>query len=87
MSTTDAAKAPEILQLDIQGQVCPSCLLQALKAVNQNRQALRSKVMDILILTDDRQATATIPEAVARMGYHSKVDRTDAGYQIRIHGC
>ena len=85
MSETAGAATPETLQLDIYGQVCPSCLLQTLKAVNQNGQAIRDGKLEILVLTDDRQATATIPEAVAKMGYGSDIDRTDQGYQIRIH--
>lgn len=76
---------PEIIQLDIQGQICPSCLLLALKALNQHGAGLRRGEKEIVLLTDDRQATSTIPEAAAKMGYCSEVLRTEAGYRIRIH--
>ncbi len=75
----------QTIQLDIHGQLCPSCLLMALKTLNQNGPAMRKGEVDIVVLTDDRQATTTIPEAATRMGFHSEVDRDDQGYRIHIH--
>lgn len=72
------------IQLDIRGQICPSCLLMALKAVNENAAALRSGTLDIEIMTDDRQATATIPVTTGRMGFASEVERDGSTYRIRI---
>ena len=76
--------APNIIELNIFGQVCPSCLLITLKTVNTHSAALREKAVEVVILTDDRQATSTIPEAVSRMGYQCAVDSTERGYRIRI---
>lgn len=79
-----AQDPPEVVELDICGQLCPSCLLLTLKAVNQHRTGLRAGHCEVRILTDDRQATATIPEAVAKMGYQTEVSRAAGGYRIRI---
>lgn len=76
---------PDIIQLDIHGQICPSCLLLTLKALNEHGPDMRSGATEIVVLTDDRQATSTIPEAAAKMGYRSDVTRADGGYRIRIH--
>lgn len=76
---------PDSLQLDIHGQICPSCLLLTLKAINEHAARLRAGTLEILVLTDDRQATATIPEAAQRMGYRSEVTPDAEGYRIRIH--
>jgi hypothetical protein len=75
---------PSVIELDIRGQICPSCLLLTLKTVNQNGAALRAGQSEVRVVTDDRQATGTIPEAMAKMGYQSEVSRTEAGYRIRI---
>lgn len=73
------------VQLDIHGQLCPSCLLQALKAMNEHGAALRRGETEIVVMTDDRQATDTIPEAASRMGYRSNVRQEADGYRIHIH--
>ena len=73
------------LVLDIRGQICPSCLLIALKEVTTNADKINAKEFNILILSDDRHATATIPDAVHKMGLATTVDKTDAGYEIRIY--
>lgn len=77
---------PQIIDIDIRGQICPSCLLLALKALNQNGPAIRAGQMELVIVTDDRQATATIPSTADRMGYGTEVSRIDGGYRIRIFG-
>jgi len=77
---------PSYIQLDIFGQVCPSCLLLTLKTLNQHAADVRSGKAEIIVKTDDRQATSTIPAAVSTMGYQAEVSRQGKGYRIRIHG-
>lgn len=77
---------PTLVQLNIFGQVCPSCLLLSLKSMNQHSKALRAGEIEIVIMTDDRQATSTIPAAASTMGYKTDVSKLDNGYRIRIHG-
>jgi TusA-related sulfurtransferase len=76
----------QTIQLDIRGQICPSCLLLALKEVNQNGAAIRAGDCVVEIMTDDRQATATIPATAERMGFRCEVVRQDDAYRIRILG-
>lgn len=73
------------LVLDIRGQICPSCLLIALKEVTKNADKINAKQLSVLILSDDRHATATIPDAVHAMGFSTVINKTDAGYEIVIH--
>jgi TusA-related sulfurtransferase len=77
---------PIYIQLNIFGQVCPSCLLMALKTLNLHSSDIRAGKAEIIVMTDDRQATTTIPAAVSTMGYLAEVTRQDKGYRIRIHG-
>jgi len=72
------------IHLDIVGQICPSCLLLTLKELNQHSAAVRSGAAEIIVTTDDRQATATIPDAVQKMGFGSEVTRLADGYRIRV---
>lgn len=72
------------ITLDISGQLCPSCLLLTLKELNQHAAAVRDGHTEIVVTTDDRQATTTIPDAVGKMGYAAEVTRVDAGYRIRV---
>lgn len=74
------------IQLDIKGQVCPSCLLLALKALNEHGQAIRDGDSELIVCTDSRPATNTIPEAANKMGYQVEVERQDDAYRIRIYG-
>jgi hypothetical protein len=37
-----------------------------------------------VVTTDDRQATATIPSTIDRMGFGTEVVRVDGVYRIRI---
>ncbi len=76
----------ETMEFDIRGQICPSTLLTALRAVNQHRERLRGGSLRLSILTDNRAATNTIPEAVRNMGYGVSVSRTGTGYCIAIEG-
>ncbi|MFZ5797962.1 MAG: sulfurtransferase TusA family protein [Desulfobulbus sp.] len=81
MDTTPEAN---LIVHDIRGQICPSTLLFALREVNREQQALKEKGAAIVILTDNRNAIATIPEAVSSMGYATTVEKKDGYYQIEI---
>lgn len=70
--------------LDIRGQICPSTLLTALRALNAHRDRLRRGELELLILTDARDATGTIPEAAGNMGYRVRVESLGGHYAIRI---
>jgi TusA-related sulfurtransferase len=74
----------QTIALDIRGQICPSCLLLTLKEVNQHAAAIRTGSAEIVVTTDDRQATATIPSTIDRMGFGTEVVRVDGVYRIRI---
>ena len=73
------------IQLDIRGQICPSCLLLTLQEVNGHGEAIRRGQTEIVVVTDDRQAISTIPGAVDNMGYQADVSREDGAYRIRIY--
>ncbi len=76
----------QIIDIDIRGQICPSCLLLTLKELNTNSAAIRAGSTEVVVVTDDRQATATIPATADRMGFNTEVTRVDAGYRIRVFG-
>ena len=76
----------ETRQLDIRGQICPSTLLTALREVNLNKDALKAGALQLVILTDNRDATATVPNAVDNMGYPVTVQREDGHYRIIVGG-
>jgi TusA-related sulfurtransferase len=75
---------PTVIQLDMRGQVCPSTLLVALREINRNASALREKRVILSFLTDNRDATGTIPDAADNMGFTSEVREQDGYYDIRI---
>lgn len=75
---------PTVRDLDIRGQICPSTLLTTLREVNTLREALRSGAVELLVLTDSRDATHTIPGAVSSMGYRVEVEPRDAHYAITV---
>jgi hypothetical protein len=77
---------PNTIDIDIRGQICPSCLLITLKELNQHGAAIRAGDTEVVVVTDDRQATSTIPAAADRMGLRSQVDRLDELYRIRVFG-
>lgn len=76
----------QTINLDIRGQICPSCLLLTLKEANQNGAAIRAGNTEVVVVTDDRQATTTIPATADRMGFRTEVTHIDNGYRIRIFG-
>ena len=72
----------KILEMDIRGQVCPSCLLLVLREINQHHQELMSDQLSIVVLTDNRDATGTIPEAARNVGIDAVVEKMDGYYRI-----
>jgi len=75
---------PEIIELNILGQVCPSCLLVALREINEHRERLKSGTAELAIKTDHRDATRTIPDSVRAMGYEVDVKKITSYYEIRV---
>ena len=73
-----------LIEIDIRGQICPSCLLTTLREVNQHQAALRRGELALRVMTDSRDATSTIPAAVGNMGYPVAVEKVPAGYYL-IH--
>lgn len=73
------------IYINILGQVCPSCLLVTLEEINTNRKQLRCGEAEIVVRTDHRDATRTIPQSVKAMGYNVDVKKTATYYEIRIH--
>jgi len=72
------------LEMDIRGQVCPSSLLLVLRSVNQNYEHISDGEMMMVVLTDNRDATDTIPEAVQNMGIDAEVVKDDSFYRITL---
>lgn len=75
---------PKVETYDVRGQVCPSTLLLALREVNRLSSELRSGQVEVEILTDNRNATITIPNAVKSLGLETAVAQIDQGYLLRI---
>lgn len=76
----------EILDLNILGQVCPACLLVALDALNKHEESLRSGRKRLVVRTDHRDSTRTIPKAARKMGYEVEIKKVDGCYEISIGG-
>lgn len=74
----------ETIDLNILGQVCPACLLVVLKALNQHEQNLRSGKTRLLVRTDHRDSTRTVPDSARKMGYLVDVKKIDHHYEISI---
>jgi len=74
----------EIIEKDIRGQICPSSLLLALREINKNFDRLANGVLEIVVLTDNRDATGTIPTTVENMGLHSEVEKIAGYYRILV---
>ena len=75
---------PEVIEIDIRGQVCPSSLLLVLREVNARHEALTSGACQMRIATDNRDATGTIPDTVQNMGFAAEVEKKGNYYQILI---
>jgi len=74
----------EVKEIDMRGQICPSSLLSALREINANKAALRSGLLRLSFLSDNRDSTATIPESAANMGYGVSVVKEDDSYRIDV---
>ena len=74
----------KIEKFDVYGQVCPSTLLLALREVNRLQDELHRGEVQLDIRTDNRFATATIPNAVRNMGFDAKVRKEEDGYLIQV---
>jgi len=70
------------LEMDIRGQVCPSSLLLVLREINRQHRDLIAGHLRMVILTDNRDATGTVPEAVRNMGVDAVVEKVDGYYRI-----
>ena len=76
----------DTIEFDIRGQLCPATLLVALKEVNARAASLRQGAAQLCFITDNRDATVTIPESAANMGYAVAVEKKDGYYCILITG-
>lgn len=74
----------ETIELDIRGQVCPSCLLLALREINNYHAALSEGRICLTVLTDSRDATGTIPSAIKNMGLSAQLDKIEDYYRLVI---
>jgi TusA-related sulfurtransferase len=74
----------DVVDLNILGQVCPACLLVVLKALNEHEQSLRSGTTRLLVRTDHRDSTRTVPQAAVKMGYAVEVKKSGQSYEISI---
>jgi TusA-related sulfurtransferase len=76
--------ASETIELDIRGQVCPSCLLLTLREANRHHAALSAGKVRLVVMIDSRDATGTIPESIQNMGLAAHVDKVDGCYRVTI---
>ncbi len=74
----------QVIELDVRGQICPSCLLATLQVLNEQKDALKRGALSLRVRTDSRDATSTIPEAVGNMGYAVRVEKADGHYLISV---
>lgn len=74
------------VELDIRGQVCPSTLLLTLREINHYQKEILAGSVELVILTDNRNACVTVPQAAQNMGLQAQVDKVAGSYTIRIHG-
>lgn len=74
----------DIKEIDMRGQICPSSLLLALREISSNKVVLKARMLSLVFLTDNRDATVTIPDSAASMGYETTVTREDNYYRITI---
>lgn len=76
--------SPRIIEFDIRGQICPSSLITTLKELNSLKQEMRDGRTIVSIMTDNRDATVTIPETANNMGYQVNAEREKDYYRITI---
>ena len=73
-----------LIEFDIRGQICPSTLLTTLREVNTHKKGLRNGEVQLAIMTDNRDSTATIPDSIRNMGYEVSVNKNSDCYRILI---
>lgn len=71
-------------KFNVFGQVSPATLLLSLREVNRLQDELHRGEVQLEIRTDNRFATATIPNAVRNMGFDAKVRKEEEGYLIQV---
>ncbi len=74
------------VNLDLRGQVCPATLLLSLREINNRRDDLQRGTARLVILTDHRDATVTVPDTASSMGYEVSVAKVEGHYVITIEG-
>ena len=74
----------KVIEIDTRGQVCPSTLLVALNIINQHKEELQRGKVKLMVRTDNRDATTTIPATAENMGYEIEVLPRDGFYEIFI---
>ncbi len=74
----------EDIVLDIRGQICPACLLITLREINNSKLQLKRRETRLVVRTDHRDATRTIPGAVFAMGYDVNVVKKGGYYEITL---
>ena len=74
----------DVAEFDIRGQICPSSLLITLREINTRQKLIKSGAQEIIILTDNRDATTTVPEALNNMGYVVSVEKKHNYYVIEV---
>lgn len=72
------------LVFDLRGRICPSTLLVAMKEMNEHRQELQDRTVQLRLLVENRDATVTIPEMAQNMGYAVSLDKVEQHYEINI---
>ena len=77
-------KTPNLIEFDIRGQHGSSTLLAALKEIDNQKTRIKEGTIKLLIRTDNRYCTMTIPHAVHVMGYGVKVTSVSDHFVIVI---
>lgn len=72
------------LVFDLRGRICPSTLLVAMKEINEHRQGLQDRTVQLRLLVENRDATVTIPEMARNMGYTVSLNKVEKHYEINI---
>lgn len=75
---------PQTIELDICGQICPASLLVALREINQNISRIKDGSLRLIVRTDNRDGTNTIPEAARNMGLQVEVRKDPRCYVIVV---
>lgn len=73
-----------LIEFDICGQICPASLLVALREINKHVAQIKDGSVRLVIKTDNRDGTETIPPAAANMGLKTEVAKKDGCYAITI---